>query len=134
MLAANIDYINDSITDCQATIVQLEETKVSAGPGPVAGEEAGGMRGVGAVSVTGGLCLSILGGAGLHGHICGHQLLLPGRSPPPAGQLPQGIHRQGGPGALLAGVRGWELQSQHLCHPPLVGRYTGLAPDPSLTG
>lgn len=27
MLAANIDYINDSITDCQATIVQLEETK-----------------------------------------------------------------------------------------------------------
>ncbi|XP_075384923.1 kinesin-like protein KIF21B isoform X2 [Tenrec ecaudatus] len=27
VLAANIDYINDSITDCQATIVQLEETK-----------------------------------------------------------------------------------------------------------
>ncbi|XP_070257212.1 kinesin-like protein KIF21B isoform X2 [Myotis yumanensis] len=26
-LAANIDYINDSISDCQATIVQLEETK-----------------------------------------------------------------------------------------------------------
>nr|XP_012599890.1 kinesin-like protein KIF21B isoform X2 [Microcebus murinus] len=26
-LAANIDYINDSIADCQATIVQLEETK-----------------------------------------------------------------------------------------------------------
>ncbi|KAK2086223.1 Kinesin-like protein kif21b [Saguinus oedipus] len=33
VLAANIDYINDSITDCQATIVQLEETKVSAGLG-----------------------------------------------------------------------------------------------------
>lgn len=30
VLAANIDYINDSITDCQATIVQLEETKVPA--------------------------------------------------------------------------------------------------------
>ena len=28
MLAANIDYVNDSISDCQATIVQLEETKV----------------------------------------------------------------------------------------------------------
>uniref|UniRef100_A0A8D2CE30 Kinesin motor domain-containing protein n=1 Tax=Sus scrofa TaxID=9823 RepID=A0A8D2CE30_PIG len=27
VLAANIDYINDSIGDCQATIVQLEETK-----------------------------------------------------------------------------------------------------------
>ncbi|XP_044530853.1 kinesin-like protein KIF21B [Gracilinanus agilis] len=27
VLAANIDYINDSISDCQATIVQLEETK-----------------------------------------------------------------------------------------------------------
>ncbi|XP_028924822.1 kinesin-like protein KIF21B isoform X1 [Ornithorhynchus anatinus] len=26
-LTANIDYINDSISDCQATIVQLEETK-----------------------------------------------------------------------------------------------------------
>ncbi|EPQ20346.1 Kinesin-like protein KIF21B [Myotis brandtii] len=26
-LAANIDYVNDSISDCQATIVQLEETK-----------------------------------------------------------------------------------------------------------
>lgn len=33
VLAANIDYINDSITDCQATIVQLEETKVPSGPG-----------------------------------------------------------------------------------------------------
>lgn len=33
VLAANIDYINDSITDCQATIVQLEETKVPLGPG-----------------------------------------------------------------------------------------------------
>lgn len=31
MLAANIDYINDSISDCQATIVQLEETKVPVG-------------------------------------------------------------------------------------------------------
>uniref|UniRef100_A0A8C2XZU0 Kinesin motor domain-containing protein n=1 Tax=Capra hircus TaxID=9925 RepID=A0A8C2XZU0_CAPHI len=29
VLAANIDYISDSIGDCQATIVQLEETKVS---------------------------------------------------------------------------------------------------------
>ncbi|XP_074078425.1 kinesin-like protein KIF21B isoform X5 [Macrotis lagotis] len=27
VLTANIDYINDSISDCQATIVQLEETK-----------------------------------------------------------------------------------------------------------
>ncbi|XP_036926382.1 kinesin-like protein KIF21B isoform X5 [Sturnira hondurensis] len=27
VLAANIDYVNDSISDCQATIVQLEETK-----------------------------------------------------------------------------------------------------------
>lgn len=40
VLAANIDYINDSITDCQATIVQLEETKV---PGRArARAEAGG--------------------------------------------------------------------------------------------
>ena len=31
VLAANIDYINDSITDCQATIMHLEKTKVSAG-------------------------------------------------------------------------------------------------------
>lgn len=31
VLAANIDYINDSIGDCQATIVQLEETKVPGG-------------------------------------------------------------------------------------------------------
>lgn len=28
VLAANIDYINDSISDCQATIMQIEETKV----------------------------------------------------------------------------------------------------------
>lgn len=28
-LTANIDYINDSIRECQATIVQMEETKVS---------------------------------------------------------------------------------------------------------
>ncbi|NWW74026.1 KI21B protein, partial [Climacteris rufus] len=27
VLGANIDYINDSITDCQATIMQIEETK-----------------------------------------------------------------------------------------------------------
>ncbi|XP_048352038.1 kinesin-like protein KIF21B isoform X2 [Sphaerodactylus townsendi] len=27
VLAANIDYINDSISDCQATIMQIEETK-----------------------------------------------------------------------------------------------------------
>ena len=33
VLAANVDYINDSIGDCQATIVQLEETKVPAGRG-----------------------------------------------------------------------------------------------------
>lgn len=46
VLAANIDYINDSITDCQATIVQLEETKVPTGPG-LAWAEAEGMRGVG---------------------------------------------------------------------------------------
>ena len=31
VLAANIDNINDSIGDCQATIVQLEETKVPGG-------------------------------------------------------------------------------------------------------
>lgn len=40
-LAANVDYINDSISDCQATIVQLEETKVPAGP-PASQTEAGG--------------------------------------------------------------------------------------------
>lgn len=45
MLAANIDYINDSITDCQATIVQLEETKVPTWPGPGRAREA---RGTGA--------------------------------------------------------------------------------------
>lgn len=28
VLNANIDYINDSLSDCQATIVQIEETKV----------------------------------------------------------------------------------------------------------
>lgn len=28
VLAANLDYINDSISDCQATIMQIEETKV----------------------------------------------------------------------------------------------------------
>lgn len=38
-LAANIDYINDSISDCQATIVQLEETKVPVGR---AGRRPGG--------------------------------------------------------------------------------------------
>lgn len=27
-LAANIDYINDSIADCQANIMQMEEAKV----------------------------------------------------------------------------------------------------------
>lgn len=43
MLAANIDYINDSIGDCQATIVQLEETKVPGGRAGRAG--AGGRRG-----------------------------------------------------------------------------------------
>lgn len=29
-LTANIDYINDSIADCQANIMQMEETKVGA--------------------------------------------------------------------------------------------------------
>ena len=29
-LAANIDYINDSIADCQANIMQMEEAKVSS--------------------------------------------------------------------------------------------------------
>lgn len=28
-LGANIDYINDSIADCQANIMQMEEAKVS---------------------------------------------------------------------------------------------------------
>lgn len=28
VLNANIDYISDSLSDCQATIVQIEETKV----------------------------------------------------------------------------------------------------------
>lgn len=46
VLAANIDYINDSIGDCQATIVQLEETKV-----PV-GRAAGGRRGPGAAALV----------------------------------------------------------------------------------
>lgn len=27
-LTANIDYINDSISDCQANIMQMEEAKV----------------------------------------------------------------------------------------------------------
>ncbi|MBN3304655.1 KI21B protein, partial [Amia calva] len=30
VLNANIDYINDSLTDCQATIVQIEETKATS--------------------------------------------------------------------------------------------------------
>ena len=29
-LGANIDYINDSIADCQANIMQMEEAKVSS--------------------------------------------------------------------------------------------------------
>lgn len=29
-LTANIDYINDSIADCQANIMQMEEAKVPA--------------------------------------------------------------------------------------------------------
>lgn len=28
-LSANIDYINDSIADCQANIMQMEEAKVN---------------------------------------------------------------------------------------------------------
>lgn len=32
VLNANVDYINDSMSDCQATIVQIEETKVSLCP------------------------------------------------------------------------------------------------------
>lgn len=28
-LTANIDYINDSISDCQANIMQMEEAKVT---------------------------------------------------------------------------------------------------------
>lgn len=93
MLAANIDYINDSITDCQATIVQLEETKVPSRA------EAAGTWGWVAVAALGDEASlpPVLGGAGLHRHVGGHQLLLPGRSPPPAGQLSQGVHRQGGP-------------------------------------
>lgn len=34
VLGANIDYINDSISDCQATIMQIEETKVGGWNGP----------------------------------------------------------------------------------------------------
>ena len=34
VLGANIDYINDSISDCQATIMQIEETKVGGWTGP----------------------------------------------------------------------------------------------------
>jgi hypothetical protein len=78
VLAANIDYINDSITDCQATIVQLEETKVPAGLG-LAWVEMGEMGGK--EQPPGdrpGSLLLVLGGAGLHGHISGHQLLLLG--------------------------------------------------------
>lgn len=33
VLGANIDYINDSISDCQATIMQIEETKVGSRTG-----------------------------------------------------------------------------------------------------
>ena len=71
VLAANIDYINDSIGDCQAAIVQLEETKV---PGP------GGPRGMGGAAgqPRDAPSASHPGGAGLHGHVGGHQLLLPG--------------------------------------------------------
>ena len=32
-LSANIDYINDSIADCQANIMQMEETKVRQADG-----------------------------------------------------------------------------------------------------
>lgn len=32
-LTANIDYINDSIADCQANIMQMEETKVGGSHG-----------------------------------------------------------------------------------------------------
>lgn len=32
-LTANIDYINDSIADCQANIMQMEETKVRTASG-----------------------------------------------------------------------------------------------------
>lgn len=32
-LTANIDYINDSIADCQANIMQMEETKVRRAAG-----------------------------------------------------------------------------------------------------
>ena len=32
-LSANIDYINDSIADCQANIMQMEEAKVRGGWG-----------------------------------------------------------------------------------------------------
>lgn len=31
-LSANIDYINDSIADCQANIMQMEEAKVNCDP------------------------------------------------------------------------------------------------------
>lgn len=89
VLAANIDYINDSITDCQATIVQLEETKVPTGPGLGGGRSHAG----GGVSLSDkGSLPPLIGGAGLHGHIGGYQLLLPGRSPSLAGQFPQGVH------------------------------------------
>lgn len=91
VLAANIDYINDSIGDCQATIVQLEETKVPLG----LGSEAGGAPGRwGSPGDAGSLPPPTPGpgGVGLHGHLGGYQLLLPGRGAPPAGQLPQGFH------------------------------------------
>lgn len=54
MLAANIDYINDSITDCQATIMQLEETKVATGMG-LAGGRGGRDGWSGAAPADGGL-------------------------------------------------------------------------------
>lgn len=46
VLGANIDYINDSISDCQATIMQIEETKVGGWTGPSWWEERRSIPGI----------------------------------------------------------------------------------------
>lgn len=69
VLNANIDYINDSLSDCQATIVQIEETKVF----PHTHTHTGRLSG----QLCTGLCPPA-GRAGLGGHLCGDQFLLSG--------------------------------------------------------
>lgn len=71
MLAANIDYINDSITDCQATIMQLEETKVPTGP-RLAWWGSNNERACAALCDWVSAFWFHKGGAGLNRHVSGH--------------------------------------------------------------